>query len=251
MKMERIFTVVRMEMKRLLREPLALIFTVLLVPALILLFGLMMGDNYGWHPDYTIFEIMLPGFLAYACLLTIYDVAASVASERELGIQKRINTTPLTSAEFILSQMISYTVKPLIQFLLGFGVAYIVGYRPLATAVGYLLVVLFLVILTFCSVGFGLITANFAKSGAAAGGLAFIFIVPQQIFGSFIPPAFMGVENLAWALPSFYATDGLSLIFAGTPLTDSRIWIKLGILLAISIVIYGIGIILYEKNKKS
>jgi len=174
MKTQRILTVVRMELKRLVREPLALVFTLLLVPALILLFGLIMGDNYGWHPEYTIFEIMLPGFLTYACLLTIYDVAASVASERELGIQKRINTTPLTSAEYVISQMISYTVKPLIQLILGLGMAFIVGFRPTTTVVGYLLVIVFLVILTFCSVGCGLITAKKEKSASAAGGLAFI-----------------------------------------------------------------------------
>ena len=251
MKIQRILTIVKMEMKRQLKDPLALIFTLLLVPMLILLFGLIMRDNYGWHEDYTIFEIMLPGFLTYACLLTIYDVAASVASERELGLHKRINTTPLTSAEYILSQMISYTIKPLIQLLLGLGTAYIVGFRPSNSFVGLLLVIVFLVVLTFCSVGFGLITANFAKSAGAAGGLAFIFIVPQQIFATFIPAAFMGAGGFAWVFPSFYATDGLALILSGTPLTDSRIWIRLGILLAISIVIYAIGILLYEKNKKS
>jgi len=249
--MKRILAVVRMEIKRQLREPLALIFTLLLVPVLILLFGGIMGDNYGWSPDFTIFEIMVPGFLTYACLLTIYDVAASVAGEREMGIQRRINTTPLTSAEYVISQMISYTIKPLLQFVLGYGVAYIMGFRPTISVVAYLLVIVFLVILTFCSVGFGLITANFAKSASAAGGLAFIFIVPQQIFATFIPAAFMGAGGFAWIFPSYYATDGLAIIFAGTPLTDPRIWIRLGFLLLISIVIYGIGIIFYEKNKKS
>ena len=129
--------------------------------------------------------------------------------------------------------------------------ALLVGFRPTITVAGYLLMVVFLVVLTFCSVGFGLITASFAKTAAAAGGLAFIFIVPQQIFATFIPPAFMGAEKFAWALPSFYATDGLALIFSGTPLTDSRIGIRLGILIAISIVIYGIGTVLHEKKKKS
>ena len=251
MKSQRIFTIVKMEMKRLLREPLSLVFTLLLVPVLILIFGLTMGSNYGWHPDYTIFEIMLPGFLTYGSLLIIYDVASSVAGERELGIQRRINTTPLTSAEYIFSQMISYTIKPLIQVILGLGMAFIVGYRPKTSVVGYLLVIVFLVILTFCSAGFGLITANFAKSASAAGGLAFIFIVPQQIFATFIPPVFLGAEKFAWALPSFYATDSISLIFAGTPLIDSRIWFRLVILCTMSLVIYIIGTILYEKNKKS
>ncbi len=249
MKVKRILAVVKMETIRIFAEPLTLVFTLLLVPVFILIFGLTMGSNYGWYEDYTIFEIMVPGLLAYGCLLTILDVASSVAGGRELGLQRRINTTPLTSTEFISSQIISYTIKPLLQLLLGLGMALIVGYRPANTAVGYLLVIVFLVILTFCCVGLGLITANFAKSAGAASGLAFIFIVPQQIFATFIPPEFMGAGTFKWIFPSFYATDGLGLIFAGTPLTDSRIWIRLGILFAISIVIYVIGIFVYEKNK--
>lgn len=249
MKTKRVLTIVKMEMLRLLRDPVVLVFTVLLVPLLILIFGLTMGSNYGWSSEYTIFEIMLPGFLAYACLMTIYDVAASVAGERALGIQKRVNTTPLTSAEYILSQLISYTIKPLIQMFLGFGVALLVGYRPSATAAGYLVAILFLVLLTFSSVGFGLITAQFAKSAGAAGGLAFIFIVPQQLFATFIPPAFIGADSFKWIFPSFYATEGLGYIFAGVSLTDSYIWMLLGILFAISAVIYIVGILVYEKNK--
>lgn len=254
MKIKRVFTVVKMELKRMFSDPLSLIFTMLLVPVLILLFGLMMGDSYGWDPTetYSVFDIMFPGFLAYGSLLTIYDVAASVAGERELGIQKRINTTPLTSAEYILAQMISYTVKPLVQFALGFGIGYAVGYRPTVGIVSYLLVILFLVLLTFSSVGFGLITSNMAKSAGAAGGLAFVFIVPQQLFATFIPAAFMGAESFAWIFPSYYATEGIGYLFAGALETHTAYILgKLLILLAISVVIYTIGIILYEIKKKS
>ncbi|MBK5114596.1 MAG: hypothetical protein KGD59_01995, partial [Candidatus Heimdallarchaeota archaeon] len=127
MKLRRIFTLVKLEMTRQLMDPLVLVFTTLLVPILILVFGLAMGDSYGWGEEYTIFEIMLPGFLAYAGLLTIYDVAAGVGGERESGIQKRINTTPLTTAEYLFSQMASYTIKPIIQLALGLGLAVAVG----------------------------------------------------------------------------------------------------------------------------
>ncbi len=251
MKFQRIFTIVKMEMRRQIMDPLVLIFTLLLVPILVLLFGLSMGDNYGWHPDYTIFEIMVPGLLAYSCLLTIYDAASSVTAERESGLQKRLYTTPLSSAEYIVSQMISYTIKPLIQIILSLGMAFIVGYRPLNGFVGYLLIFAFLVVLTFCSVGFGMITSTFSKTASAAGGFAFIFIVPQQIFATFIPPEFMGAGSFKWIFPSFYATDAIGLIFAGTPLTDSIIWARMGILVLISAVIYLIGILLYEKGKRN
>ena len=260
MKLRRILTLVKLEMTRQVMDPLVLVFTTLLVPVLILVFGLAMGDSYGWGPDYTIFEIMLPGFLAYAGLLTIYDVAAGVGGERETGIQKRINTTPLTTAEYLFSQMASYTIKPIIQLALGLGVAVAVGYRPLiffgttytivAKLAGCLFVIAFMVVFSFSSVGLGLITASFVKTANAAGGLAFAFIVPQQIFGSFIPPAIFGMDALGWALPSWYATRGIGLLFGGTSFYFWELWVRFGVLLAFTIIVYIIGIFLYERKKR-
>ena len=63
MKTQRVFTIVKMELTRQLRDPLVLIFTTLFVPLLIVVFGLALGDSYGWGPEYSIFEIMLPGWL--------------------------------------------------------------------------------------------------------------------------------------------------------------------------------------------
>jgi hypothetical protein len=148
--------------------------------------------------------------------------------------------------------MISYTIKPIVQFILGFGIGYAVGFRPVIGIGSYLLVILFLVILTFCSVGFGLITASFSKTAGAAGGLAFIFIVPQQLFATFIPPEFIGADSIKWIFPSYYATAGTGSLFAGELLTNpGPIFVKLSILLAISVVVYVIGIILYEIQKKN
>jgi len=250
MKSQRILAIVKTELTRQVLDPLVLVFTMLLVPGMIVIFGLALGNSYRWGPEFTIFEIMLPGLLVYAGLLTIYDVAAGVAAERESGLQKRLYSTPLTSSEYVFSQMISYSIKPIIQLLLGLGVAVAVGFRPANDVLGYLLVFVFMVIFTYSSVGLGMITATFAKTASAAGGLAFAFIVPQQIFGTFIPPAFLGAGSLEWVLPSWYPTRVLGMIFAGTPLTDWEIWVRFGVLLAFSIVVYVIGILLYERKKR-
>ena len=250
METQRIFTIVKMELTRQVRNPLVLLFTTLFVPGLIVIFGLALGNSYGWGLEYSIFEIMLPGWLAYAGLLTIYDVAAGVAAERESGLEKRLYSTPLTSGEYMFSQMLSYSVKPVIQLLLGLGAAITVGFCPLNGVLGYLLVFVFMVVFTFSSVGFGMITATFAKTASAAGGLAFVFIVPQQILGTFLPPSFLGAGSLEWVIPSWYPTRLMGMVFAGTSMTYWEIWVRFGVLLAFSIAIYVIGILLYEKNKR-
>jgi ABC-2 type transport system permease protein len=194
MKTQRVFTIVKMELTRQVKDPLVLIFTTLFVPLLIAVFGLTLGNSYGWGPEYSIFEIMLPGWLAYAGLLTIYDVAAGVAAERESGLEKRLYSTPLTSGEYIFSQMIAYSIKPIIQLLLGLVAAVVVGFRPLNGVLGYLLVFVFMVVFTFSSVGFGMITATFAKTASAAGGLAFVLLYLSRYLELLFLPPFLELE---------------------------------------------------------
>jgi hypothetical protein len=103
-----------------------------------------------------------------------------------------------------------------------------------------------MILLSFCSVGFGLITATISKDARAAGALAFIFIVPQQLFGSFI---YMGEEAriISYVMPSQYVTEPIYRIFFGGTLTDPFIWYHLGIIAAITLVVYIIGLKLYDR----
>jgi ABC-type transport system involved in multi-copper enzyme maturation permease subunit len=237
-----------MELKRIIREPLLLGFQLLFPGVLVLIFGLLLSSiSYSWS-EKSIFEIMVPGLFAYASTLTITSVATSIASGRESGIERRMNTTPITSGEVIGSQMLSYTIISLMQLAILGSTALIIGFRPDTTVAALPLIFFFLLFLTFCSVGFGQITAILAKTPQTAGSLAFIFIVPQQLFGTFI---YMGeaAKVIGVIMPSYYVTDALTLIFDGAPLTDLNIWMDFAVIFIIGIAIFVIGTILYGKYK--
>ena len=250
MKRQRILTVFRMEMKKLIRTPMFLYFSLFFVAMLVIILRLALGSNYGWGSERSVFEHMVPGLFAYSGILTIFTVASSVTGDRDNGLQRRMNTTPITSGEVIGGQMLSYTIIPLIQTAIILITALLIGFRPNITVAGIALVFVFSIILSFCSVGLGLITATIAKDARTAGSLAFIFIVPQQMFGSFI---YMGeaTKVIGYAMPSQYVTDALYRIFYGTTLTDVNIWIDLVVIVIISFIIYVIGLILYKKSKSS
>ncbi len=239
-----------MEMKKLIRTPMFLYFSLFFVAMLVIILALALGSNYGWGPERSVFEHMVPGLFAYSGILTIFTVASSVTGDRDNGLQRRMNTTPITSGEVIGGQMLSYTIIPLIQTAIILITALLIGFRPNITVAGIALVFVFSIILSFCSVGLGLITATIAKDARAAGSLAFIFIVPQQMFGSFI---YMGeaTKVIGYAMPSQYVTDALYRIFYGTTLTDVNIWIDLIVIVIISIIIYVIGLKLYDKYKST
>lgn len=246
MKRQRVLTVFRMEMKKLLRTPMYLFFSLFFVAMLVVLLGLALGNVYGWGPERSIFEQMVPGLFAYSGILTIFTFASSVTGDRDTGVQRRMNTTPITSGEVIIGQMLAYTIVPLLQTAIILITALLVGFNPNLTIAGVALVFVFMIFLSFCSVGLGLITATIAKDSKAAGSLAFIFIVPQQMFGSFI---YMGeaMKVIGYAMPSQYVTDALYRIFYGINLADTQIWINLGVIVLISFIIYVIGLKLYDR----
>jgi len=243
MKKQKTLALVKMELKKIIREP-AYLFLMILFPAVLtLVFGLAFGS--------TQFNYMAPGLFAYACIFIIMIVAQSFSDDREQGLLKRINITPTTSGEFMGSHIISNTLLSIFQVAIVAVCSLIIGFRPEGGATGFLLAFALIIVLSICSVGFGLITATVAKSAGTATGLSFIFILPQMFFGTFVPLN-DATRMIAYFLPSYYATDALNLIFLeGAPLTELAIWIDLGILSIMSIVIILIGILLFKKYGKA
>jgi len=218
---------------------------------LVVILGLALGNIHGWGPDAygtprSIFEHMVPGLFAYSGIMIIFTFASAVAGDRDHGVQRRMKTTPITSGEVIIGQMLAYTIIPLIQTAIILITALIVGFNPRFTVEGVVMVFIFMIFLSFCSVGLGLISATLAKDARAAGSLAFIFIVPQQLFGSFIYMG-EGMRVLGIIMPSQYVTDGIYRIFYGGTLTDIVIWLDLVIIIIISFIIYVIGLKLYDR----
>ena len=243
MNLQRILALIKMELKKLIREP-ANLFLMLLFPAVLTItFGFSFGD-----PELGMdFNLMTPGLFAYACIFIIMTVAQSFTVLREEGLLRRMNTTPMTSGDFMGSQIISNMIIVILQVIIVFILALPFGFRPLSDVGGILLSFLLMAIFSLSSVGLGLITATIAKNPGTATGLSFLFILPQMFFGTFIPIT-DNTRLIAMFLPSYYATDALTSIFSGASLTSANILIDFAFISIVSIVIVIIGILLFKKS---
>jgi ABC-2 type transport system permease protein len=249
--MQTTIALVKMELKKIVREP-AYLFLMILFPAMLtLVFGLAFGPTPSDVPGKNQFDIMAPGLYAYACIFITMIVAQSFTDDREQGLLKRISITPTTSGEFIGSHLISNTILSILQVIIVATFSILIGFRSEGNYIGFLIAFLFIIVLSICSVGFGLICSTIAKSAGTATGLSFIFILPQMFFGTFIPLN-ETTRVIALILPSYYATEALNLIFLeGIILIDLRIWFNLGILSIMSVVIILLGIIIFKKYGKT
>ncbi len=243
MNTQRILALMKMELYKILREP-AYLFLMILFPAVLTItFGFAFGD-----PELGMdFNLMAPGLFAYACIFIIMTVAQSFADFREQGLLRRLNTTPMSSTDFMFSNILSNMIISMVQVVIVFVLALLFGFRSNSDIVGILLAFLLMALFSLSSVGLGLITASVSKSAGTATGISFIFILPQMFFGTFIPITDT-TRPIAMFLPSYYATDALTSIFNGASLLSANILIDFAFISIVSIVIIIIGILLFKKS---
>jgi ABC-type multidrug transport system permease subunit len=196
---------------------------------------------------FTQFDLMTPGMFAFAVIFLTMIVSESFTEDREKGLLRRIQITPTSSADIIISSVISNMVVAVFQVALVFIVAGLMGFNPKTDLIGILFAFVLVLILALCNVGFGLITASIAKSPGAATGISFIFILPQMFLGTFVPISGV-IQNL---VPSYYVTHGLtSVLLKGASITGETIIMDFLVLVLYGIVTIILGIIFYSKFGK-
>ncbi len=193
----------------------------------------------------TQFDSMMPGMFSYAVIFVTMIVSQVFTEERQLGLLKRIAFTPTTASDIFAAQVVANLITGVFQVSVVFGSSYLMGFRPMGGLAGIGLAYLLSLLLDLCNVGFGLITATLAKSSGAASGLAFVFILPQMMLGSFIP----GIpENLSRLVPTYYVTQTLTNVFIrGASASSASSIQNLGLLGVYSLFVIVVGIVLYNR----
>jgi ABC-2 type transport system permease protein len=252
MKTQKIGALVLVELKKLYRAPLNLGILVLMPVGLTLIFYLAMSNihnDYYPVPGMSHFEYLIPGTMGYAVIYMGMMVALSLVENRNAGLLKRIDTTPVSTAAYLGSQVIANMIIATGQGLIVLLVARLLGFEPHGGLVGLLLTIVFLALLSVSAVGLGLITAAISKDTGAAGGLSMIFILPMMMFGALLAVFDKTTRTIAKFTPNFYVSDSLSLIFHEGKVSDPMVWQNLLILSAISLVIVVLGIQLFKRTR--
>jgi ABC-2 type transport system permease protein len=198
------------------------------------------------------FDFMAPGMFTFASIFLIMIVAQSFTEDRENGMMKRMRITPTTPTEFMLSQVLSYTVIALVQAVLIFAMVYLMGFRPNVGTFVYIVAFVLVVVFSLSNVGFGLITATISKSSGAATGLSFLFVLPQLFLGTFVGASLSSAAQVAGKfVPSYYVTDALtSLFLRGAAVTSQVVLLDLAAVSISCVAILAAGIVLYGKYYK-
>jgi len=159
---------------------------------------------------YRFIEFFVPGIIAMSVMTSSLSGAVNMNAElRQKGVIRKLSTTPITRADWILSNILYQFILAVISAMAILVVSYAVFSVRLQIN-AWLLV--FIVLEVFAFGGIGMIltrVANEAESAAAAAN--FIMFPMMFLSGSFFPlemmPGFL--QTIARILPLYYVNEGL------------------------------------------
>jgi len=253
MNARKIFALVVVELKKTVRDLMSLAMLLLFPIMMTLVYYFALGDVQGDYnypvPGMSHFEYLLPGVMGYAVIYMGMIVALALVEYRKVGLLDRIEIAPISTAGYLISQIIANMIIATTQGLLVLLVAWIVGFRPQGGVVGIMITALFLALLAVTAVGLALLITAVSKDTGTAGGISAIFIVPMMMFGALLVVFNEATLRIAKLMPNYYVSDTLIRVLHLGRNSDPVVWKNLLTLLAINVVVVTAGIGLFNKTK--
>lgn len=202
-----------LELKLLVRSGESLLVTLVIPLGLLVFFSLVDVLPTG---EADAVDLLVPGVLAISIAATgLVAVAIQTAFERKYGVLKRLGTTPLSRAGFLVAKGLAVAAVLLVQLGLALGIALgLLGWRPVGggvLAVGLVL----LGAVTFTGLGLLLAGTLRAEATLAATNAAFLvlLLISGVTFDAAVLPA--PVAAVGQALPLGALGTALREAFSG------------------------------------
>jgi len=168
--------------------------------------------------------------------LAVTLTALSMVRERLSGQMDRFRVAPVTSMELLVGKYIAYAVLSLaVSGIVGVLLVGVLGV-PLLGSIGLFIGIVLL--LTFASLGYGLLISLVADSERQAVQLSMLILLASVFFSGFVLPVAdfaRWMQYVAYALPVTHGIASLQELMLRGRVVDT--WM-LGALLAIGVVLY-------------
>lgn len=153
--------------------------------------------------------------------------AISVATDLQRGIVDRFKSLPMVSSAVMTGHVVADLVRNFISSLVLIGVAFIVGFRPVASFAEWLAIFGILLLFTFAFSWISAIMGLLAKSIEAVQWLGFVIVFPL----TFASAAFAPTANMPKALrlfaenqPVTHVIEAMRALMVGTPVGNHAFW---------------------------
>ena len=248
-------TMLRRQMRHMIRYPSLTVFLVGMPVVFLLLFvyvfggtlGAGLGGLAGGRTAYL--EYVVPGILLITVAGGAQATTISVAMDMTEGIIARFRTMAISRASVLVGHVVGSLIQTMISMAVVLGAALLIGFRPSAGPLGWIASIGLLALATFAvtwlSVAFGMVT----KSVETASNIPMFLMLLPFLGSGFVPTDSMpaGIRWFAEYQPFTPIMEMLRGLLMGTPIGNSGV---LAVAWCVAITLLGFvwSARLYERN---
>ncbi len=200
--------------------------------------------------EITYVDFIGPGIIIFGLLILIPTAARTVVRDKEKGFLARLLTTPTRPVDFILGYSLYLVVIAIAQIIIFMVAARLLGMDIVGN---FWLAFLIFFLTGLCSIGVGMVIASLSKTEQQAEPLCWLISMPLAMlsgcwFSIEMMPQYL--RGFAYAFPYAHAIDasrGILVRGVGMEAVNSDFFFLIGW----AVVIFAIGIILFQRNMRS
>lgn len=240
----RMLTFANRTFKEIIRDPLTVAFGLGFPLAVLLLLTAIQANV-----PVALFELdkLTPGICVFGLSFVSLFSAMLISKDRETSLQRRLFTTPLTAADFLLGYSLPMLPISVLQSVICYVAALILGLKP---TVGILWALLFLLPAALLYIAIGLLCGSLLTD-KQVGGIcgALLTNLTAWLSGVWFDVSLMGkvFKKIADALPFIHAVELERAALAGD---ISAAVHELPIVLGYAVILSAVGIAVFTKKMK-
>lgn len=231
-----------------LRNPETLLTSTLIPFCLILLFGTVFGSisNVG---DYNYIDFIVPGIIFQSITQASQYSAMNITADMTKGIIDRFLCMSISKSAVLIGHTGAGVIRGMISNAVIMATAPLLGFRPQAGLVEWLLVIVLLLLINITFTLIAVLCGTISKSAEGAAGLLFPLFILPFISSGFAPVDTMpgGVGWLAAIQPMTPMIDSLRALTLDLPL-GNRLWLALAWCIGLSVISFAVSMQTYHRN---
>ena len=210
-----------------MRNPEALTMATVTPFFLMVMFGLVFG-NIADIGDLNYIDFIIPGIILQSVAQAAQYSAINVTSDMTKGIIDRFRSMPISKFAVLIGHAGASMVRNTITTSVIIGTAFIIGFRPQAGFVDWLVIIGFLILIIIAMSLIAVLCGLISKTPEGASGLMFPLFILPFVSSGFAPTETMpgAIRWFAQIQPMTPIIDTIRALMLNMP-TDSSLWIAL------------------------
>lgn len=195
-------------------------------------------------------NFLVAGILIQSAAFGALTTSISVANDLQKGVIDRFKSLPIVSSAVMTGHVVADLVRNTISSIIMILVALLIGFRPEATPLQWIMILGLLLLFTFAISWISAIIGLLAPSVEAVQWIGFVAVFPL----TFASAAFVPTQSMPWALrvfaenqPVTHVIEAIRALMVGTSMGNHG-YISLIWFLAIIIVSIPLAAILFRRR---